>query len=59
MEKEQFTEQELERISRIEMEKEQREHYQERPVVQRIFALILAGVVVLGIGLFCYWLVNA
>lgn len=45
----------LEQISRLQFENECKEKFDERPGWQRIMAWILLFIVVVGIGLYCYW----
>jgi len=35
---------------------ENEQHYTERPLYQRVLAWVLFGIIVVGIGLYCYWL---
>ena len=53
MDNENLTSEELETISRLQMEKDEKEHYVERPMWQRVIAWVLLTIVVLGIVLYC------
>jgi len=56
MEELNLTKEDLDKISELQAKKDSEEHYTERPRFQRILAWTLLAVVVIGIGLYCYWL---
>ena len=54
-EKSELSSEDLDRISRLQLQKESPEAYKDRPVWQRVLAWILLVILIAGIGLYCYW----
>lgn len=56
MAEQKLTQEDLEQISALQAKKDLETGYHERPLSQRVFAWVLAGIVMLGVILTCYWL---
>lgn len=58
MDEPKLTTEDLDRISELQEQLDNQKQYTPRPKSHRVFAWLLVGLMVLGIGLYCYWQIT-